>query len=128
MADITGLAELQATFASLQADMAKQLPGMVERAAGTIKQEIETRMHVDTGELKNSLEIVQTAREHSASATVQIHNSGPDAQVHYAIFQEYGTSNMQARPFFRPGVEAAKDTVQAQLVGDVITVVEQNGR
>lgn len=128
MDNITGLADFNAAIANLQANLKKQLPVIVAQAANTTEQEIESRMQVDTGEMKQSLEVVQTAHENSATATVQVSNSGKGANQHYAIFQEYGTSKMQARPFFRPGVEAAKDKVQAQLIDGVLAVVEQNGR
>lgn len=126
MDNITGLAELQAALANLKADLSRQLPDIVVEAAGTVKDEIQSRMHVDSGQLEQSLEVVNTHRENSATATVQIDESGPEQNQHYAIYQEYGTSRMPAQPFFRPGVQAAKEEVAAKLINGVLNVVAQH--
>lgn len=58
----------------------------------------KTVVPVDTGNLKNS---IQTMMESDVSAVV-------GTPVHYAIYVEFGTSRMAARPYLLPALERAK--------------------
>ena len=115
-------------MASLNAQLAAALPGIVLQAAGVVQQEIQRRAPVDTGALKASIDTVANRRALSASATVQAEDSAQGGIEHYAIFKEYGTSKSAATPFFRPGVEAARPAVQALVTQQILNVVDTNER
>jgi HK97 gp10 family phage protein len=128
MANVSGLAELNAAIAALKADLRRELPAVAMAGADIVAAEIEPRIPRRTGELAASLDEEPGAGRNSASATVEIVQSGPGGQEHKAIFLEYGTSKMPAHPFFRPGVEAAKPKVEAALVAGIQNVIAKHDR
>jgi HK97 gp10 family phage protein len=119
-----GLDELSADIDAMIADLEASLPEIVMTAAEVIEAEIRQRAPVDTGALVRSLDSKADRRKGAASATVQMERSGPDGTEHYAIFQEFGTSKMAARPFFRPGVEAAAPKVQELVSAQILAQIE----
>lgn len=123
MAEITGLDDMSANVAALNAQLVAALPGIVLQGAAIVQQEIQRRAPVDTGALKASIDAVAARRALSASATVQAEDSAQGGIEHYAIFKEYGTSKVAAQPFFRPGVEAARPKVEALVTQQILNVV-----
>lgn len=126
MDKVLGADQMNAAMRALKADLAKQLSAIVTQAAQPLLHEIQARMPVDTGRLESSLDVLASGSPGKASAIVQVENSGPERDEHYAIFTEYGTSKMAATPFFRPGVEAGKGAVAQQLINGVLQVVGQH--
>jgi HK97 gp10 family phage protein len=125
MADVTGLSELQTAVAALNGRLREQLPQIAVSAADVVFSEIRSRMPVDTGDMAANLDEATDGRQDTATVTVAVVHSGRGGDEHKAIFQEYGTSKMPAHPFFRPGVEAARPQVAAQLTQDILKVIEQ---
>lgn len=119
-----GLAELTANINALNAQLTDVLPDIVMQAAEIVEAEIAARAPVDSGALVRSLNAKADRRKQSSSVTVQIDRSGPDGTEYYAIFQEFGTSKMQANPFFRPGVEASRTKVADLMERKILSVVE----
>lgn len=120
----SGLADLQQAIDRIANEVRAELPVLVMQAATLVEAEIRARAPVNTGQLVSSLDAKAARRADAASATVQIERSGPDGTEHYAIFNEFGTSRQPARPFFRPGVEAAKQQVHDIIVDGVLAKVE----
>lgn len=112
----------------------KVVVGASRAAAKVIAEDAKRRVKVDTGLLKKSIAVAKAKKadtpkgivrfyvvpktnvKFSAKATV----GGKSAKVKgktssfHAHFLEFGTKNMQARPFLRPAMEATKDsTVKA---------------
>jgi HK97 gp10 family phage protein len=125
MADVQGVAEFNADIQRRNAELEASLPDIVMHAAKIVEQEIRSRAPVATGGLVRSLDAKSERRKGNASAIVEIERSGPDGVEHYAYFQEYGTSKMPANPFFRPGVEAAKDKVPDAMTHDISQVIDR---
>lgn len=123
--EIFGLAELTANVNAINAQLRAALPEIVMQAAEILEVEIRSRAPVDTGALVASLDAKADRRKDAVSATVEIERSGKDGTEHYAIFQEFGTSKMPAQPFFRPGVEAAREKVGALMSNRVLEIIEQ---
>ena len=123
MADIAGVDDLQSAIAAMNRELQAMLPQMVMAGALIVEKEILSRAPVLTGALVASLDAKADRRRQSASATVQIERSGPDGTEHYAIFNEYGTSHQPAKPFFRPGVEAAKPQVASLMTSQLTRVI-----
>lgn len=112
---IIGIDELHRRLSMLQNQLESAASEIVLSGANIIEHEIASRIPEKTGRLKTNL----VTKVSSAMATVEMRHSGPEESGHYAIFQEFGTSTMPARPFFRPGIEAAKPqikTVASQIV------------
>lgn len=120
-----GLAELTANINALNKQLSDALPDIVMQAALIVEEEIRQRAPVDTGELVRSLDAKADRRMASASATVQIERSGLDGTEHYAIFNEFGTSKMPAQPFFRPGIEAAREQVGELMQSRILEIIEK---
>jgi HK97 gp10 family phage protein len=62
----------------------------------------------DTGRLANSIEFDKSVFGGNLTATV-------GSRLAYALYLEYGTSRMSARPFFRPAVERMQPKFVADL-------------
>lgn len=128
MADVSGLAEMEAAIAALNRELEAELPAIALAGADIVEAEIAARAPRRTGALVSSLEDEVERRRGTASAIVQVEDSAASGTEHYAIFQEYGTSKMPAHPFFRPGVEAAKPKVEAALVAGIQNVIANHDR
>lgn len=95
-------------------DLVKQversLPEIVMDAAKIVEDEIKKRTPVKSGALQKS---IGTRKLHSnekrATVLVEAANNDQQGYLYYGFFLEFGTSKMAAKPFFRPGVHAAKD-------------------
>ncbi|MDD2728175.1 HK97-gp10 family putative phage morphogenesis protein [Malikia sp.] len=121
---VSGLADLNQSIERISQEVRAKLPELVMQAATLVEAEIRMRAPVDTGRLVSSLDAKAVRRMDAASATVQIERSGPDGTEHYAIFHEFGTSREPARPFFRPGVEAARQQMQDIIIDGVLAKME----
>lgn len=70
---------------------------------------------VDTGYMKTQVEWVRLSK---GVFEIRV-NGNVDANTgaYYAIYVEYGTRNMAAQPFFRPGIERAKKEFREDMRG-----------
>lgn len=122
MAD-NGLTALAAAIEKSNADLVRALPGITQAGAAVVLTEVAARAPRDTGRLAASIDELQQSSRTYASKTVQVDDSAKTGIEHYAIFLEYGTSKMAARPFFRPGVEAVRGKVGALMVSQILNVI-----
>jgi HK97 gp10 family phage protein len=67
---------------------------------------------VRTGELQRRIQLTTHHKANSATAVVEVVDSGKGGQQHEAIFAEFGTSHQPARPFMRPAYEGSKRGIQ----------------
>lgn len=119
MADIQGIDELDAAIAAMNRRLQERLPAIARSAADIVQAEIHARMPVDTGDMAANLDEHPAGGASAAFVTVEVVRSAAGGDEHKAIFQEFGTSKMAANPFFRPGIEAARSRVEAQLTRDL---------
>lgn len=126
MSSASGIDALQGQLAALAASLSgEHLQACTEAAAQPILREAMARVPVDTGAMRGHLETQSQRSRGHASTTVQVAKSGPDGEEHAAVFLEYGTHHMPARPFMRPAFEAAKEealqafttTLKSQIKG-----------
>lgn len=124
---IEGLDDLNAVLAKLPADFDREATALVNRTAQNIrntairsiqktsgigtyyKKYDPDRMHIasapgqppntDTGRLAGSIRVVK-----SGEPTAYV-----DALADYAVWLEFGTQNMEKRPFMTPAVEAERE-------------------
>ena len=106
--------DLDAALASLaQALSGPALQQGTDAAAAVILAKAKTLVPVDSGAMRDHLEIVSRHSLHSATSAVQVADSAPGGTEHAAIFLEYGTLHMQARPFMRPAFESSQHQAAA---------------
>ncbi len=122
-AKVTGMDELAASIDALHNELRAALPDIVADGAAVIEAEIRARAPVRTGSLANAIDTIESHSTDTASATVQVDDSAQGQQEHYAIFDEFGTSKQPARPFFRPGVQAAAPRAQALMVERIASII-----
>ncbi|MFZ6726165.1 HK97-gp10 family putative phage morphogenesis protein [Undibacterium sp. MH2W] len=126
MDDISGLTELQAAINTMAVDLKKSLPDIVMASADVIEREIEIRAPERSGNLEKAIDTYQQTTDTQVTAIVQVDDSSPNQKEHYAIFQEFGTSKMAARPFFRPGIEAGRDKASNILIDGILGVIDEH--
>lgn len=80
---------------------------VLQKAASETLALAQGRVPVDTGYLKNSLQIF------SEGALTH----GVRAGAEYAIYVEFGTRHMAAQPYLIPAFEVVRDVVLRNLVG-----------
>lgn len=122
-AQITGLDDLAANIDALHNALRAALPDIVADGAAIIEAEIRARAPVRTGSLASAIDTIETHNIDTASAIVQVDDSAQGQQEHYAIFDEFGTSKQPARPFFRPGVQAATPRAQQLMVERIASII-----
>ena len=125
MDNVTGLNDMDSAISKLSDELKNELPNIVMKAAQIIASEVQARAPVGTGALKRSIDVVASGSGQSASATVQVEDSTQGGIEHYAIYTEYGTSREVARPFFRPGVQAASAQVENLITQRITQIIEQ---
>lgn len=108
--NISGLNELDASIKAMLADLSGSgLIELTKAAAAVIQPEIEQRAPQLTEHLQGAIESISTQQNATHAETViQVADSAPGGANHYAIYEEFGTSQAVAHPFVRPGFEASK--------------------
>lgn len=74
-------------------------------AADTMQSLAKQLAPVDTGYMRDNIEITKLATEQDLSSEVV-------SQADYSLYVEYGTVNMESQPFFTPAFENAKRQLQ----------------
>jgi HK97 gp10 family phage protein len=124
--DVDGLQDLDAAIAALTNELRSELPQIVMSGAEIVEGEIRARAPVRTGGLVRHLDSTLVGRGLSATAVVQIEDSGPGGvEQHAALAEEFGTSKQAAAPFFRPGVAAASDKVERHLQDNIMNIINK---
>lgn len=109
MQTIDGLDDLDQAIESMVRNLnGKQLEHAVNAAGAEILKEVENKAPVRTGKLKASIGTFSRSNDGYARSTIQVANSKSGGIEHYAVFLEYGTSSMRAKPFMRPAFDAAQ--------------------
>ena len=82
---------------------------LVERRA---KQIVKQKNIIDTSNLFNNINTHDPVHESATEASIEI-----VSEVEYSIFNEYGTSQMAARPYMRPALDETKPEIE-KLLGE----------
>lgn len=86
---------------------------LVEKAAFELEARAKLDVPVDTGTLRNS---IQTTFENDGFTGVVATN------VEYAIYVEYGTRFMSARPYFTPAVEQVRASFERAVRDELVAL------
>lgn len=84
------------------------LQACTQAAANVFLNQAKSLIPVDSGVMRDHLEVISHHSQNSAASAVQVANSAKGGAQHAAIFLEYGTQHMQAHPFMRPAFESKK--------------------
>jgi HK97 gp10 family phage protein len=103
---IEGVPRLQRALLTITQEGRRTVQREVMRSALKVQAGAKRRAPVDTGRLRNSIAV--EIEEGGLSAVV-------GTNVHYAPFQEFGTSRMRARPFLFPAWEEERERFIAAL-------------
>lgn len=102
---VFGLAETQAALRKSVPGLTQKVDAEIQYAGIACQRYAKQLCPVDTGRLRSSIQYVNTGQ---GSCMV-------DTNTFYAIFLEFGTSKMAARPFLRPAYEKARTELIANL-------------
>lgn len=100
-------------FPEVAAEMVAEANRIVNATATEIEQDVKGGAHaapIDTGNLRRSY---HTKFAGGVSPEAEVGND--TAIAHYAIYQEYGTYKMAARPHLRPATEAVREKFYGAL-------------
>lgn len=86
-------------FPEIVGQMREKASAAVRATAFSVEGIAKTKVAVDTGNLKNSIQ-VDTDTGNDLEAEVS-------TNVEYAVYQEYGTYKMAAHPYMTPAAEAS---------------------
>ena len=88
-------------------------------------QDCQARVPVNTGKLKDSLEVKVSISKTTAKVKVQTRAENKEDQF-YGSFVEFGTHQQAPQPFMRPALDAAhKDRYREQLSGAIAQEIEK---
>lgn len=80
-------------------------------AAEIVKEDASRRAPVDTGDLKDSI-IVEIVKNNELVTEAKV---GPNRKAFYSMFVEYGTRNIQAKPYLRPAFDENEDKINEAI-------------
>jgi HK97 gp10 family phage protein len=103
------IADLRKAGAEIKEDTRKVLKEM----ADVVADDARGRVPVDTGSLKNSIKPSVSKRQLEASVSAGGNVGGTD--TYYAVFVEFGTHKMPARPFLYPSGRAHEQETEERL-------------
>lgn len=120
-ATITGLGDmvngLQQVDAALRTSALQQA---TDAAAAVLISNILPNMPNKTGQLRQALRVSRIpAPAGRARATVEVANSKPGQANHEAIFVEYGTVKIPAKPFMRTGFATGAAAAQEAAISSL---------
>lgn len=87
----------------LASELHAEASRVVRKTARDIEEGAKSIVPVDTGNLKNSIQVKE--QEDDLNATIGIHEG---SHVEYAAYVEYGTHRMAAQPYLTPAAERAR--------------------
>lgn len=110
---IKGLSRLQAKLDKLDPLTRGAVSRGVQLAGALVEGSAKNLAPVDTGALRSSVHTAGKSTSSGAEASI-------GTNVEYAIYQEFGTSKMQAQPFLKPALQKnkakAKTIIQTEIV------------
>ena len=128
---ITGLSDLGRNLKALEEKVQGQvLRRAVEAGAQPVLESAKSNAPVDTGQLRDSLEITTSLKEGTAVASVGTGEKDYQGETFYASFVEYGHTTKQGKhvppkPFLRPAFDSNKERSMGIIVDELKRGIEQ---
>ena len=120
-ATITGLGDMVNGLLKVDAALrTSALQQAADAAAAVLVNSIRPNMPNQTGQLRQALQVSRIPMPaYHARAAVEVANSKPGQANHEAIFVEYGTANMPAKPFMRTGFGTGAAAAQEAAISSL---------
>ena len=118
--EMNGMDELLAQLQRTAQNVTEVKKKALMAGAEIIRDEIEARAPVDTGELKTSIVISQVQ---SSEKYIDV---GPSEDAYWAKWQEFGSTKQAAKPFIEPAFLTKRREAQAAM-RDVIKEAIDSG-
>lgn len=115
---ITGVNEAITSLTSFLSDFNAAKATLLKEAANQIVQQAQSRAPVDTGFLRDNIQIT-TETDDEIEVT---------SQAEYSIYVEEGTSRMPSRPFMLPAAQEVENTFPQTVQGKIRTIISENFR
>jgi HK97 gp10 family phage protein len=118
---LRGVPRLRRKLRRMEPEVRASVAAAVLEGAEEIRDEAKRRVPTDTGSLRDYIQVVRGASSDRLSWRVGVpvpktRRGKPKRQwPFYAIFIEFGTVRMRARPFLFPAFEARKRAVFARI-------------
>ena len=136
---LDGLSKLGDRMRGLASDIAKKISGQSTAAgAQLMRKDIRKRAPVDTGNLRRNIIVKKLPRSQTKLTSehiVTVRRGRTKSQIkknareaRYALYLEFGTVKMAARPFLRPGFEATKGPATTAIVTKLHDRIEEANR
>lgn len=107
---VEGADRLQRQLEELSGELYEAVDTAIQEAADAIAEDTRRRVQVDTGNLKRSV-AVRTDTGPVIRADIGWFDRSDD----YAVWQEFGTRSMPARPALGPAANAEKRNIPARI-------------
>lgn len=123
---VQGLRELRARWSSIPRRVTEAVQAEMEKQAEQVVQMMRRLVPVDQGDLRDSIgwtwgeapkgamTIGKVGGKEYGTLRITIYAGGTKASFH-AFFQEFGTRNMAANPFFFPSWRARRKRVKSGI-------------
>ena len=126
MAQVEGLAKLQARYAAIPQRIRAEVTAAMEKAAGQIVTDMKRIAPRDQGDLAASIAwtwgdapkgslVIGSLGGGSSYGALRITIYAGGGKAFYARFQEFGTQNMVPHPFFFPVWRVWRRRVQSRI-------------
>jgi HK97 gp10 family phage protein len=100
----------------------KTMRKSLRKAAKVWQKEMKIRTPVDTGQLRDDIDIFLFVNGRNDEGSVLV---GPTKHSFYGRFLEFGTKNMTAKPFVRPTFDAKANEVLETFVESLRSDLEE---
>ena len=109
MSDVKIEVDSAAVLAAFENLKTADIYNAIRDSALLVERDAKLNCPVDTGNLRASIqtEINETDTEYVAEV---------GTNVEYAAFVEFGTKNMEAKPYLVPALEANRDTIKESIM------------
>ena len=119
----TGLAEFKQAVERLPAAVEAACRKVARDTALRVAAEARRRVPVDTGQTRDS--IVVRPRVEQKRYEVEAGSARHGRAANVAIWLEYGTVKMSARPFMRPALDGEQDRYRRELEAEVSRTAQE---
>lgn len=125
--DVQGAKEIERKLKSLEPKLARKIVRQsLRKAAKPILKKAKENCPVATGELKKNLKVrALKKRKHSYAVQAGTSKGWYKGDQFYAGFIEFGTVNMEPKPFMRPAFDSEKENSQKILISELLSGIKE---
>lgn len=118
---VEGAKELAGMFGDMVDVAIKILDDAAKAAADLVLADARRRVPIDTGALRDSLEIKTEKRRKNTKITYQIRSKGvSQGGVRYAFAVENGVKGQKAQPFLRPAIDENRTKIRQVINQSIV--------